>query len=533
MTDRKLGNTAGASELWRLQNGFPSTGNNGNIESQTLTLLAGTPIETYYEYDGVNRLEWAVEEPSSTPTCPDAGSHWCQLYDYDARGNRAVDDESNLSFVIGRPSTFGTDNRIADNGFDYDDRGNLLLLDSNERYLYDGENRQITYCPSTVSEANCEDTGYTTGKTFYGYDGEGRRVLKTNTAGTEVFVYDALGRLAAEYGGTVDSAATRYITTDHLGSTRIITDASRTVVECRDYLPFGDEVIASSQNGRDGISCYTQDLTRQKFTGYERDSESRLDFAQARYYSWAGGRFQSPDSVAGSTFNPQTLNLYVYVWNNPLRHTDPTGLVVSWEDSKKKCKQDDTDCRTDLQRKYEDTINRLLNSKNEKDRERGQSLQETYQRLQDAKETFHVVRTAGGGTGELTYRGEAGHLYVELQGGESGITNLQRLGHEFKHGEQFLDGLLGFAYRSDIDRWQGFRDDLVDEANAFIAGFAAEPVNRNQNEFLQGLGRAAGFGVNEVVNTLNRPGNNYYGRSATQLPITYVSPIMYGVPRTR
>jgi YD repeat-containing protein len=146
-----------------------------------------------------------------------------------------------------------------------------------------------------VSQANCEDTGYTTGKTFYGYDGEGRRVTKTDSFGTMVFVYDALGRLAAEYGGTVDTAATRYLTTDHLGSTRVITDASRTVVECKDYLPFGDEIVASSQNGRNGISCYGADLARQKFTGYERDSESRLDFAQARYYSWAAGRFNFPN----------------------------------------------------------------------------------------------------------------------------------------------------------------------------------------------------------------------------------------------
>lgn len=331
MTDRKLGNTAGASELWRLENGFPSTGNNGNITSQTLTLLAGTPIETYYEYDGVNRLQLAAEDPTSSPACPDSGSHWCQLYDYDARGNRAVDDESNLGFVIGRPSTFGTDNRIADSGFGYDDRGNLELLDSNERYLYDGENRQITYCASTVSQANCEDTGYTTGKTFYGYDGEGRRVSKTSTAGTTVFVYDASGRLAAEYGGTVESAATRYITTDHLGSTRVITDGSRTVVECKDYLPFGDEIIASSQNGRNGISCYGADLVRQKFTGKERDTESRLDFFGARYFSWGSGRFQSPDAPFAdqNPQDPQSWNLYVYVRNNPLAYIDPSGHACS------------------------------------------------------------------------------------------------------------------------------------------------------------------------------------------------------------
>jgi hypothetical protein len=65
--------------------------------------------------------------------------------------------------------------------------------------------------------------------------------------------------------------------------------------------------------------------------------------------------------------------------------------------------------------------------------------------LQDAKEIFHVVRESGSGTGELTYRGQEGHLYIEMKGGESGIPDLQRLGHEFKHGEQFFSGQLGFA----------------------------------------------------------------------------------------
>ncbi|OFV97450.1 MAG: hypothetical protein A3H94_02965 [Acidobacteria bacterium RIFCSPLOWO2_02_FULL_60_20] len=76
----------------------------------------------------------------------------------------------------------------------------------------------------------------------------------------------------------MSGAGTQYITTDHLGSTRVITDSSKAVVECKDYLPFGDEIIASSSNGRNGIACYGTHLARQKFTGKERDSESRLDY---------------------------------------------------------------------------------------------------------------------------------------------------------------------------------------------------------------------------------------------------------------
>lgn len=67
------------------------------------------------------------------------------------------------------------------------------------------------------------------------------------------------------------------------------------------------------------------DGNRQKFTGYERDTESGLDYAHARYYANVQGRFTSPDSLMGSIGNPQSLNRYAYVGNNPVNYSDPTG----------------------------------------------------------------------------------------------------------------------------------------------------------------------------------------------------------------
>jgi RHS repeat-associated protein len=63
-----------------------------------------------------------------------------------------------------------------------------------------------------------------------------------------------------------------------------------------------------------------------KFTGKERDAETGLDYFGARYYSGAQGRFTSPDPLGGHLADPQTLNRYAYVRNNPLRFNDPTGL---------------------------------------------------------------------------------------------------------------------------------------------------------------------------------------------------------------
>ena len=73
---------------------------------------------------------------------------------------------------------------------------------------------------------------------------------------------------------------------------------------------------------------YAVDDVRKKFTGYERDNESDLDFAQARYYKPDHGRFTSvaPLLTTGRLFNPQTWNRYLYTLNNPLAFTDPTGM---------------------------------------------------------------------------------------------------------------------------------------------------------------------------------------------------------------
>ena len=68
------------------------------------------------------------------------------------------------------------------------------------------------------------------------------------------------------------------------------------------------------------------------FTGKERDAESGLDYFGARYYASNMGRWMSPDWAAKATpvpyaklDNPQSLNLYSYVLNNPLSKTDPDG----------------------------------------------------------------------------------------------------------------------------------------------------------------------------------------------------------------
>jgi RHS repeat-associated protein len=91
---------------------------------------------------------------------------------------------------------------------------------------------------------------------------------------------------------------------------------------------FGEELGVGVGGRTVSMGFGAADGVRQKFTSYERDTESTFDYAGARYYSANQGRFASVDPLmaSASTANPQTFNRYTYVSNSPLTQIDPTGM---------------------------------------------------------------------------------------------------------------------------------------------------------------------------------------------------------------
>jgi RHS repeat-associated protein len=347
--------TDATNNLWKLSLDY-GTSNNGNLMGATMSDGASWTVAQNFSYDKLNRLA-SAEEPAVS-----SGLSWKRTFGYDRWGNQWVDGNAANSYGIGldtvtpNGSTWITaKNRLNLSRGSYDRAGNLLAI-SGSVATYDAENR--------VSSLN---------PTFqYSYDGEGRRVKKVLGSATTQYVYDAFGQLAEEYTtGTVaaSSCTTCYLVADHLGSTRALWDS--TGVRARyDYMPFG-ELIPGDRNNRSSVSCaagvspcYAGDGSlSMRFTGKERDADTTnsgmstgLDYFGARYFSAAQGRFTSPDwsekpqaiPYADLT-NPQTVNLYAYVVNNPLNRTDPLGHNWFYIDDKWEWYKGKAYTRTDSQ----------------------------------------------------------------------------------------------------------------------------------------------------------------------------------------
>jgi RHS repeat-associated protein len=316
-----LGTSSTDSSKLQLDYGYGTINkNNGNVRSQTIS-FAGltTSIVQNYDYDQLNRLSSFTETGTLS-----------QTFAYDAYGNQAV-TSGHVADPLLTPQSLSaysminnvTNNRLASST--YDAAGNQTQDAAGRSFTYDAENHQTSFNGSAA---------------FYSYDGDGRRVRKTDMSGRSIFVYNALGQVVAEYSNASqmnpEADKTSYLTDDALGTPRVITGSNGQVKARHDYLPFGEELLTNVASGAtvrtEGQGYVSglgngKDTLNQKFTGKERDGESGLDYFGARYYSSTQGRFTSVDPSRKSIVltNPQSWNGYVYCLNDPLRYIDQNG----------------------------------------------------------------------------------------------------------------------------------------------------------------------------------------------------------------
>jgi len=339
-----------------------SQSNNGNLYRQdhfVPTALDGSGSVTswvmsadYYCYDSLNRVAQTAEE-----TYTSAGGYapnvFNQQYSYDKYGNRTVSGTLNLAspsfkYVAAtnrQKAPTDSDTDSVNDKMRYDQVGNLIKDTHTQGgagdRTYDVNNQMLT----AIGPNGLLNT--------YAYDAEGHRVRRFINNGQYNWwhVYGIGGELVAEYaaganpnapvkeygyrqgellivGDVEASCAIRWLITDQVGTPRMLADTTGSLagISRHDYLPYGEELTAG-YGGRTIAQGYTGDCVRDKFVGYERDAETGLDYAEARYYGSAYGRFTSVDPAMGSARKsmPQSWNRYSYVLNRPLSLVDPTG----------------------------------------------------------------------------------------------------------------------------------------------------------------------------------------------------------------
>ena len=225
---------------------------------------------------------------------PDLGV-W--LYKYDQNGN--------LIFQSG-----GGGNLVTGDGYyrEYDDFGQLVRVRNGssvssallEEYVYDHSGQRI--------KIKRNDSANTTVYTPFR---ELMRVVNSTGSYDFTYVYDG-NTLVARIN---PDGSKQYEHTDHLGSTSVITNQNGNVVENTSYTPYGEELSGGNLDVKGYTGQFDDEATGQMYYG-------------ARYYKPGTAQFVQGDPVLQNPYDPQFLNHYAYVRNNPYKLMDPDGRVV-------------------------------------------------------------------------------------------------------------------------------------------------------------------------------------------------------------
>ncbi len=211
----------------------------------------------------------------------------------------------------------------------------VTSLSTGESYTYDADGNMITRVEGGITYTQTFDAenrliSITAGglTTSFVYDGDGNLVKKINPDNTKTLYVGKLYEVNKNSSGTVTSTKTYYpaggamrvdgtryyILKDHLGSASVVTNQSATTVGEDRFYPFGETRFTTGSMQTDKL-----------FTGQRQITGLGIYHYGARFYSPKLGRFLSADTIVPGYANPQNLNRFSYVTNNPLRYIDPTG----------------------------------------------------------------------------------------------------------------------------------------------------------------------------------------------------------------
>ena len=298
---------------------------NGNLERRTNHNLAG--LYERFEYDELNRLDRSFRNTlqhldlsygaiGNIGTKSDVGT-----YTYHSTKKHAV------------ASTAGTLN----NSYGYDANGNMISRNGMSITW------NSTNLPATINGVGgvSSQFSYTPNRQRWrqiaGYSGGGNETTiyiaglmeKLTTASTTYYrhyIPAGSGTIVHTRWGS-SSSETYYVTTDHLGSSNVITNSAGALVVSMGFDAFGNRRSADWTSPLSpGDLQAIANTTRHGYTGHEHLDNLTLIHMNGRLQDPAIGRFISADPFVQSPDVSQSYNRYAYVWNNPLTMTDPSGF---------------------------------------------------------------------------------------------------------------------------------------------------------------------------------------------------------------
>lgn len=201
--------------------------------------------------------------------------------------------------------------------YEYDANGNLIRGDG-KYYEYNDANQ-------LVRVKHGDQAGPVVAE--YVYDYTGQRIKKVENGITTYYIgkhfekqvdSDGTATNTSYYFANNERVAKKdssgnvyYYHSDHLGGTNVVTDSSGSFIERIRYYPFGE----IREGGNEKYS----------FTGKEKDKLTDFYYYEARYYNPEFKHFTQADTIEPDMYDPQDLNRYAYVRNNPETFIDPDG----------------------------------------------------------------------------------------------------------------------------------------------------------------------------------------------------------------
>jgi RHS repeat-associated protein len=310
-----------SSTLFRKSFGYLDGAGHNNGDILSILDPQNAAKDQNFSYDSLNRIVTGSQTDNAFNI----------TYSYDPWGNMHESGTSNFT------QPFDNLNRIQHPPscsplamFCYDAAGNLLMDNHAYSFAYDGEERiktvsgttPATYTYNPLGNRVRKDAGSVSTEYFFFGPGVIAELNPATSAWTD-YVFGYGKRLAKDTSSNGSGA--QYYQDDQLGSARIMTDSAGTVISNCTFNPFGEQVACSPDNPSNHY----------RFAGKERDSEDGLDDFGARYFSSSMGRWMTPDwsarpvTVPYAVFgDPQSLNLYLYVRNDPVSNADADGHVA-------------------------------------------------------------------------------------------------------------------------------------------------------------------------------------------------------------